>query len=190
MCPIWPNPPPNYVPTGTSRRLPAFLSFLPSPLPAHCPSHLPRGSLPPSSTSRIAAWKWGRGKMRILVFQSLLNFCCAYLYVGYWLHRKTRSPLDSCAMRRSSPIRFFFFLLFLWPIYVLHPFPFHIPQARYAAFWRMFSFVMPIILSTILAVIAYIFCIVKNVDKNIINIIVVFVLIFSCRTFLDLFRAK
>ena len=128
--------------------------------------------------------------MRILVFQSLLNFCCAYLYVGYWLHRKTRSPLDSCAMRRSSPIRFFFFLLFLWPIYVLHPFPFHIPQARYAAFWRMFSFVMPIILSTILAVIAYIFCIVKNVDKNIINIIVVFVLIFSCRTFLDLFRAK
>lgn len=38
MCPIWPNPLPNYVPKGTSRRLPAFLSFLPQSLPDHCPS--------------------------------------------------------------------------------------------------------------------------------------------------------
>ena len=151
-----------------------------------------QGAAPREDTERSAAVLEAEGEeeMRILVFQSLLNFCCAYLYVGYWLHRKTRSPLDSCAMRRSSPIKFFFFLLFLWPIYVLHPFPFHIRQARYAAFWRMFSFIMPIILSTILSVIAYVFCTVINIDKNIVNVTTVFILVFSCRTFLYLFRAK
>lgn len=128
--------------------------------------------------------------MRVIVIQAVLNLCFSYLYAGYCLYRKTGDPLDSCAMRRSSPMGFFFFLLFLWPLYIIAPFPLHIPEARKAAFRRMISFVIPVILSAASSTLAFLFCLANDMERNISIVIDVLILIFAYRIFLHLFHAK